>query len=76
MYRAEVSLQGEGLDVVARALTVEGERDLPGASVRITLVKEDEFTLTVESQEASALRAALNSYLRWVDLGLRVQREA
>lgn len=54
-------------DVVYRALMPEVEKPVSGRS-KVELVKEDScLVLNVEAKDTVALRAALNSYLRWIN---------
>ena len=54
-------------DVVARSLHPETKRDIPRSEVKI---KEDETFVCIEitAKDTSSLRAALNSYLRWMKI--------
>jgi KEOPS complex subunit Pcc1 len=65
-------MRGEGLEDVARVLAVEGGRDVPRSQVAVGF-EGDALVLRVEARDTSALRAALNSYLRWAALALEVR---
>jgi KEOPS complex subunit Pcc1 len=55
------------LELVSKALEPEIRKTLTRRS-RVALAKEDDFlVLTVEARDTVALRAALNSYLRWIN---------
>ncbi len=75
MRRAVVTIRGEGLEDVARVLAVEGGRDVPRSWMAAGL-EGDALVLRVEARDTSALRAALNSYLRWAALALEVKEVA
>jgi KEOPS complex subunit Pcc1 len=49
------------------ALSPEAGREIPRTLVHLTHASEG-ITLTVDAVDASALRAALNSYLRWIGI--------
>jgi tRNA threonylcarbamoyladenosine modification (KEOPS) complex Pcc1 subunit len=56
------------LDVVLRALKPETEKPLTSRS-RVQLGGEGKvLTLVFEARDTSALRAVINSYLRWIAL--------
>lgn len=74
MHRAVVTLEGADADIVRRALQPEAGRDLPRATVAIAGLP-GRVVLTIEAEDTAALRAALNSYLRWADVALRVRAE-
>ena len=76
MRRATIVLSGPEAGVVHEALRPETGRDVPKARVamrsapgRLTL------TLTIDADDTGALRAAVNSYLRWADVAARVRHE-
>lgn len=75
MRRATITFAGPDAKVVYGALRPETGRDVPKARVTIRSVR-DRLTVTIDAQDTSALRAAVNSYLRWADLAARVREEA
>lgn len=72
--RAVVLFSGPEAGIVARALSPEAGRDVPRASVRIDGLA-GEVTLTIDADDVAAMRAALNSYLRWADVAVKMARE-
>ena len=72
MRRAVITIEGDGAGVVRRALEPEAGRDMPRAMVAIT-GSGDRVVLTIEAEDTAALRAAVNSYLRWADVAARVR---
>ncbi len=74
MRRAMITLAGPDAGVVYRALRPEAGRDVPKTCVSMRASK-DCLTLTIDAEDTSALRAAVNSYLRWADVAARVRRE-
>jgi len=66
---AEIRLElGDGLtELLERSLKPEAETPAtPRAKARIKAVGET-LTIFIEAQDTTALRAAVNSYLRWVE---------
>ena len=60
------------LEALVKALTPETQKQL-GTRSKVTLSAEKmTFRLRVEAEDTVALRAALNSYLRWANSTLRV----
>lgn len=74
MRRATITFAGPDADVVHRSLRPEAGRDVPGARVTMRLVR-DRLQLTIDAEDTGALRAAVNSYLRWAEVASRVRRE-
>ena len=72
MHRAVVTIEGGDADVVRRALRPEAGRDLPRAAVAVS-GSGSRVVVTINAEDTAALRAALNSYLRWADVALRVR---
>lgn len=59
-------------EIVARSLTPEITHKIPKSMVTIT-VEKTLVTLTVGSDDVDSLRAACNSYLRWIQTALSVR---
>lgn len=58
---------GEDLaNIAARALSVEGRRNVPRTGACITR-QGDALILELSAHDINALRAGTNSYLRWVN---------
>ncbi|MFA5895371.1 MAG: KEOPS complex subunit Pcc1 [Thermoplasmata archaeon] len=74
MQRATIHLDGPEAPVIREALAPEAGRDVPKARVRV-LGTARRVSLLFEADDTSALRAAVNSYLRWADVAARVRRE-
>ena len=75
MRRATITFAGPGARVVYESLRPEAGRDVPKAQVSLRS-GPGRVTLTIDANDTSALRAAVNSYLRWADIAARVHREA
>ena len=74
MRRATIVLSGPEAGVVYEALRPETGRDVPKARVAMRSAP-GRLTLTVDADDTGALRAAVNSYLRWADVAARVRHE-
>jgi KEOPS complex subunit Pcc1 len=74
MQRATILLDGPEAAIVREALAPEAGRDVPKARVRVRGTARRLF-IEIEADDTSALRAAVNSYLRWADVAARVRRE-
>ena len=74
MRRATIVLYGPEAVVVYQALRPETGRDVPKARVSMRSAR-NRLTLTIDADDTSALRAAVNSYLRWADVAARVRGE-
>ena len=63
---------GKRLNSVVAALEPEINRQIGVRSKTVFRTKENDLILEVEAEDTVALRAALNSYLRWVNSTLNV----
>jgi len=75
MRRATITFAGPEARVVHGSLRPEAGRDVPKARVSLRAAR-GRLTLTIDADDTSALRAAVNSYLRWADVAARVRNEA
>ena len=73
MMRAQIKLAGlEGLDVLEKSIAPEAATDMP--RTKISVEREDDgLVVNIEAEDASSLRAALNSYLRWINLAMETK---
>lgn len=67
MPRATLRVSTPHAHAVVGALSPEVGREIPRTRVTMTHGK-GEIVLDVEATDLSALRAALNSYLRWIGI--------
>ncbi len=74
MPRATITLEGPEASVVRQALAPEAGRDVPKARVHVS-GSGRKLTITIDAEDTGALRAAVNSYLRWSDVAARVRGE-
>jgi tRNA threonylcarbamoyladenosine modification (KEOPS) complex Pcc1 subunit len=73
-YRVPCSDAAEA-ETLRRALSVEGD-DLPDRTSVQLVVEGSDIVVRIDSDEARTLRAATNSYLRWIQTGQAVVRLA
>ncbi|MCU0859739.1 MAG: hypothetical protein MUE55_04060 [Thermoplasmata archaeon] len=73
--RAELRLRTGDAAVVARALSPELSERIPRTSVEIEALG-GEVIIRVEADDRNALRAALNSYIRWASVAEDTAAEA
>ena len=59
--------------VVAESLNPEIQHKIPKTDIEISIIKKTLF-LNIEAKDVSSLRAACNSYLRWINTALNVSR--
>ncbi len=71
--RAVLTFRGPSAAVLRSSLSPEAGREIPRSRVTVGGAA-DVAEVVVEADDASALRAALNSYLRWAQVALDVRR--
>jgi tRNA threonylcarbamoyladenosine modification (KEOPS) complex Pcc1 subunit len=59
--------------VVAQSLSPEIQHKIPKSNVSFSVDKKT-LKVTIESEDVSSLRAACNSYLRWIQTALSVKQ--
>ena len=59
--------------VVSKSLDPEIKHEIPKTNVDISL-KENKIFLKITADDISSLRAACNSYLRWISVALDVEK--
>jgi len=67
MPSATLVLSGPEAPTVLGAIGPEAGREIPRTRAKASLV-EGRMVLEIEAKDLSALRAALNSYLRWIKI--------
>jgi len=72
--RAVVTFRGPQARVLRGSLAPEAGREIPRSRVSVH-GDGDVAEIVVEADDTSALRAALNSYLRWAQVALDVEAE-
>ncbi|MGC8565124.1 MAG: KEOPS complex subunit Pcc1 [Thermoplasmata archaeon] len=69
--RAEIRIDIENPEIIYNALRVEGERNIPRTSITLQL-GEKNLKILINASDVNALRAAINSYMRWINLSMRI----
>ena len=54
------------LDIIFRSVKPEVEKEIPKTKVSIEKI-DNKMILRIESKDTSSLRAACNSFLRWIE---------
>lgn len=73
--RAELTVRTPYSKVIQGSLSPElGER-IPRTSVEVE-ARDDEVVVSIEAEDQNALRAALNSYIRWMNVAEETAKEA
>lgn len=73
--RAELRLRTERPDVVSGALSPELAERIPRTKVSVRS-QQGEVVVEIEADDQNALRAALNSYIRWANVAEETAKEA
>ena len=71
MRCAEINIGVENPAIVLAALAPETKGSLARTKVNLLATSEG-IDLRIDAEDISALRAALNSYLRWIDLAIKI----
>lgn len=58
-------------EIIAEAISPEVKIKIPKAKVLLS-VKNNTFNLSIESNDVNSLRAASNSFLRWINTAINV----
>jgi tRNA threonylcarbamoyladenosine modification (KEOPS) complex Pcc1 subunit len=64
------------IDRLARTLGPEAGREVPRARARLERAAPTRLVLHIETKDTGALRAALNTFLGWLDLAAATERVA
>lgn len=67
MFRATLAVSSPFASNVARAIGPEAGRDIPRTRAEVKS-SQGSLTLILDADDMSALRAALNSYIRWMSV--------
>ena len=63
----------EEAKIIAESLDPEIKNKIPKTNVEVSL-SDKKFSLKIEANDVSSLRAACNSYLRWINTALNVKK--
>jgi tRNA threonylcarbamoyladenosine modification (KEOPS) complex Pcc1 subunit len=72
--KAQVVFRTEHADVVAKALSPELTESVPRTKITVE-GRGGEVLISVEAEDHTALRAALNSYIRWANVAEETAKE-
>lgn len=67
------TLDKKTADIIAKSLLPENKRNMPRTKVEIEN-KKGKLVLSIMAEDNSALRAAVNSYLRWIKTGIDMSK--
>ena len=59
-------------EIIAESLNPEIKHKIPKTNIEVS-ISDKKFLLTIEAKDVSSLRAACNSYLRWIITVLNVK---
>jgi tRNA threonylcarbamoyladenosine modification (KEOPS) complex Pcc1 subunit len=63
----------EDANIIAESINPEIKHKIPKTNVKVS-VKGKSISLKIEAKDVSSLRAACNSYLRWINISLNVKK--
>jgi tRNA threonylcarbamoyladenosine modification (KEOPS) complex Pcc1 subunit len=59
--------------IVSESLNPEIKNKIPKTNVKVSLTDKT-FSIEIDAKDISSLRAACNSYLRWINTALNVKK--
>ncbi len=68
---AKISLDVKDPEVLCNSLSVEGKRNIPRTEVEINC-SEGGIEIAIKATDFNALRAAISSYMRWINLAMEI----
>lgn len=74
MHTARIEIRTPFAEEIAGSLSPETAEQLPRTSAKLE-AKRDRIVLLVETEDTVAMRAAMNSYLRWLGMAERITRD-
>ena len=69
MRKCTLALSEEKSNEALEALVPEAEEGMNRVDIEVSL---DSNTIDIEAEDTGSLRAALNSYLRWLDISEKI----
>ena len=73
--KAELTVRTEYAEVIAGSLSPELGEKIPRTSISVER-RGKELLVRIEADDQNALRAALNSYIRWMNVAEETAKEA
>ena len=74
MKRAVIEIETKNPELITDALKPELKEDFQRTKIDI-IPGDKKIKLMIDAEDVSALRAALNSYLRWINLAMEINDE-
>jgi KEOPS complex subunit Pcc1 len=74
MHTAVITLQHPRAAVIESTIRPESAVEIPRTSVKVSR-QDDMLRLDIESGDVNGLRAAVNSYLRWVGMAAEISEK-
>lgn len=71
MHKATIVLEHPRAAVIEKTIGPESAVEIPRTSVKITR-QNDKVSILIESGDVNGLRAAVNSYLKWVEMAAKI----
>jgi KEOPS complex subunit Pcc1 len=71
MHTATITLQHPKAAVIEKTIRPESAVEIPRTTVKVSR-QDDMLRLDIESGDVNGLRAAVNSYLRWVGMAVQI----
>jgi KEOPS complex subunit Pcc1 len=71
MHTANIEIESDKTEIIYNSLQVESKNNTDRTKVDMH-VKDNKLILSIEAKDITALRAALNSYIRWIDVALKM----
>ncbi|MGC8496522.1 MAG: KEOPS complex subunit Pcc1 [Thermoplasmata archaeon] len=68
---AEFEFEEPDAEIIYQSLIVESLREIPRTKIELS-TKEKMLKLTIYAEDVNALRSAINSYLRWINLSINI----
>ena len=73
--KAELTVRTEFAEVIAGSLSPELGEKIPRTEISVER-RGNEIIVRIEAEDQNALRAALNSYIRWMNVAEETAKEA
>jgi len=71
MHRAEITIEHPKAAIIESTVRPESKGEFPKTSIIVSR-QDDKVTIAIDSSDINGLRAAINSYLRWMDMAVTI----
>jgi KEOPS complex subunit Pcc1 len=68
---AEFEFNEEDAEIIYQSLVVESFREIPRTKIELS-ASDKKLKLVIHAEDLNALRSAINSYLRWINLSINL----